>query len=150
MQHLHAILQKHHLRLTQPRMVVFAALEHATKPLAISAIITACPAVDRVSVYRTIDLFSRTGIVVSTLHGWKQRYELAAPFRPHHHHLICTQCGRIIDIHSKKLEYIVAYIAARHQFEAHAHTFEIKGLCHNCHESSQASDSSSIPTHPEA
>lgn len=120
------------LRVTAPRLKVFDILEKATAPLSIADIIRMCPSVDRVSIYRTIDLFTRQGITVGIAHGWKQHYELAAPFRPHHHHLLCIKCGATAEVHSKELEEIVARIASKHNFSSSAHTFEITGLCKKC------------------
>lgn len=95
-------------------------------------IIVACPGVDRVSIYRTLDLFASLNVAEIVPLGWKQRYELTSPFKPHHHHLYCVNCGMLIDIHSQKLEQLVAAIAREHEFAPSEHKFEISGLCSHC------------------
>lgn len=126
-------LSDHHLRATAARLSIFRALESAAEPLSIVEIIKHTPNVDKVSVYRTIDLLARHGIVTTVNHGWKQRYELADPFRPHHHHTVCTRCRTVSEIHSQQLEEVISAIASRQSFTPSSHTFEIKGICQNCH-----------------
>ncbi|RYG94537.1 transcriptional repressor, partial [archaeon] len=96
---LETVFAKEGYRLTSPRRAVFDVLHSSESPLAIAVIIKACPDVDRVSIYRTLELFTRLGITEIIPFGWKQRYELTSPFKPHHHHLYCTNCGILIDIH---------------------------------------------------
>lgn len=120
------------LRLTAPRRLVFDTLRSSTQPLLIRGIISACPSVDRVSIYRTLELFVELGIAEIVPLGWKQRYELTGPFKPHHHHLYCTQCGMLVDVHSQKLELLVAAIAREYHFTPSEHTFEVSGMCAGC------------------
>ncbi|HMH70669.1 MAG TPA: Fur family transcriptional regulator [Candidatus Saccharimonadales bacterium] len=125
-------LANNSLRTTRPRIVIFEVFERAAKPLSTTEIIRQCPEVDKVSVYRTIALFLKLHIIESTAHGWKQHYELATPFRPHHHHLFCTRCKNIVEIHSDALEHVIHIIASERTFQPTGHTFEISGLCKSC------------------
>ena len=127
-----AILTHHGLRVTSPRLAVFKALANTATPLGVTDIIKTCPAVDKVSVYRTIETFTRIGVAIAVMHGWKQRYELAEPFKAHHHHLHCTACGNVTEVHSDKVERIIDNITAEHGFRPANHTFEITGLCSAC------------------
>lgn len=127
-----AILTHNQLRLTQPRRKVFMTLHDSDEPLSASAIAKQCAGVDRVSVYRTLELFTTLNIATVVPVGWKRRYELTSPFKPHHHHLSCTNCGALIDVHSGKLEQLVASIAAEYGFAATEHKFEVSGLCATC------------------
>lgn len=134
-----SILKAAGLRSTAPRKDVFAILKKATDPLTATEIIRLLPNTDKVSVYRTIDTFLRLGVVTTVPRGWKPYYELAAPLKPHHHHLFCTSCSRLIDIHAPKAEEAISAIAALHQFSAQAHTLEISGICQTCRATSPAS-----------
>lgn len=126
------ILSDRKFRLTKPRQAIFETLKKSDRPLSYQELTTANLGIDKVSVYRTIDLFIRLGVVMSVPHGWKQRYELAAPFRPHHHHLLCSECNVVQGIQSDELEKIIQVIGGRHKFQVTGHTFEITGLCRNC------------------
>jgi Fe2+ or Zn2+ uptake regulation protein len=120
------------LRLTEPRRRVFKVFINTTKPLTITEVIERCPQVDRVSVYRTVDLFRKLRVIDTVMVGWKQYYELAAPFTEHHHHIYCRDCGMVKEIHSKALEAIVQDIAEKHGFASVEHGFEITGQCEKC------------------
>jgi len=126
------VLADHGLRATTPRLAVFAALANTATPLSVADIIKICPKVDKVSIYRTIEVFTRIEVVTIVMHGWKQRYELAEPFKPHHHHLHCTACGMVLETHSDQIEHLINAISDKHEFHPIAHTFEITGLCRAC------------------
>ncbi len=133
---LEVIFAKQQLRMTTPRRKVFDVLHDSTVPLSVAALANRCANVDRVSIYRTIELFVELGIAEAVPLGWKQRYELTSPFKAHHHHLYCTNCNSLTDIHSKKLEQLVAAIARDYQFTPIEHKFEVSGLCHVCNKQS--------------
>lgn len=128
------ILATADLRQTKPRATIFDALKTSHAPMSIVDIINKCPSVDKVSVYRTIALFMKLDIITSVPHGWKHLYELSSPFKPHHHHLTCTQCGALIEIHSQKLESIIADLTHDHQFSPTGHHVEVTGICAVCKE----------------
>jgi len=126
------IFARESLRMTTPRMAVFETMQSAETPLSIGDIVRKCPAIDRVSIYRTIDLFITLDIAEVVTVGWKKQYELTSPFLSHHHHLFCTNCGSLIDIHSKKLEQAIAAVARDYDFTPSEHKFEVSGLCKKC------------------
>ena len=129
---LETLFAQKQLRLTTPRKAVFRILHETKEPLSAPSIAAKCQSIDRTSVYRTIKIFGQLGIIKSVQIGWRQRYELADPFKSHHHHLSCSSCGQLIDLHSTKIERIVSTIASEHNFKATDHSFEIRGLCKNC------------------
>lgn len=129
---LETLFARQGLRLTTPRKTVFQTLYASKHPLMIKDIVKSCPSIDRVSIYRTLELFVELAIVEIVPMGWKQRYELTSPFKPHHHHLYCTNCGTLIDVHSQKLELLVAAIAREYGFHPTEHKFEVSGLCADC------------------
>lgn len=122
----------HHV--TQPREVVFTLLLNSPSPQSMSELIAkASGQVDRVSVYRNIELFEELGIVHRIYVGWKYKLELSDQFLAHHHHLICLNCGKVIDIEDEKhLEEFTAEVAKRFGFQPRGHQFEIDGYCKEC------------------
>lgn len=126
------VLENHKLRVTKPRLAIFDTLRTASRPLSEVEIVAQTSTVDPVTVYRTIELFLKLEVVVGVAHGWKQRYELASPFRPHHHHILCMECGVIEEISSEKLEQFIHHLADEHAFRVTGHTFEVTGLCKSC------------------
>src|SRR5687767_10640963 len=49
---------------------------------------------DRASVYRTVELFEKLGIINRLQIGWKYKLELSEAFAGHHHHATCMECGK--------------------------------------------------------
>lgn len=89
--------------------------------------------IDRVSVYRNIDLFEKLGIVKRIYTGWKYKIELTDTFVPHHHHLSCTICGAVTDIEDEAhIDSFISAVAQKFGFTAQSHQFEIEGVCSSC------------------
>lgn len=129
-----SILSEQSLRVTKPRVAVFEALERASEPVSLRSLVEALPGIDRVSIYRTLELFEQLRIITVVHIGWKKRYELAAAHQQHHHHhLVCTQCGSITEINSERLEDVIYTLTGSHGFTPTGHTFEITGICNTCH-----------------
>ena len=132
MEHLEKFFNENKLRLTEPRRDVFRILEARDQPLTLGEIIKSSQFAERTSVYRTLQLFTKLGIVDLVQVGWKQRYELADPFKPHHHHLVCVKCGELVDLDSSKLEKLVNKLAGAHNYTLTAHHVELQGICNKC------------------
>lgn len=133
MSEINDLLARNNLRATRPRLDVFAALQQAGEPLSIRELVELSPASDRVSIYRTLELFERLNIITVVHVGWKKRYELSSAYQKHHHHhLVCTHCGNITEINSERLEDVIYTLTGAHGFTPTGHTFEITGICMQC------------------
>lgn len=89
--------------------------------------------VDRVSVYRNIELFEKLGIVHRIYVGWKYKLELSDQFIAHHHHLSCLNCGKIIDIEDEiHIDDFIQEVADKFGFKPRRHQFEVDGYCKDC------------------
>lgn len=129
---LRATLKQHGQSLTEPRRQIFEAL-YGKEPQTLRELTLACSAIDRTSVYRTVALFERLGIVRRLPIGWKYKLELTDAFSRHHHHLTCLRCERIISFDERpELANELAVIARRHDFQMQDHQVEIQGLCERC------------------
>lgn len=127
-----AVLRRQSLRVTASRREVFAILSIATHPLSLREIAERCPAIDRSSVYRTIDAYVGVGIVKAVHIGWKKQYELTELFSPHHHHFHCTVCDRLTHVSDRELEDVIEAVSKRYSFKLSSHHFEIEGICQVC------------------
>ena len=86
----------------------------------------------RASVYRTINLLCECGLVekvMQTEHG--ALYEIALG-TPHHDHMLCIECGRIIEFFSGDLERIQEDLCVKQGFQGVSHSLEIRGYCKKC------------------
>jgi len=132
MNQLEQLLKAHKYRRTKPREAVFELLNDTAAPLSLTQIRKSLPGLERTSLYRTLDLFERLDVITIIHVGWKKRYELADPFKPHHHHLVCTTCQKVTAVHPPELEQLIAQLSNKHGFAAQNHHFEIRGVCHKC------------------
>lgn len=119
--------------MTDAREATFKLLI-SPEPQSISQILAkASGKVDRVSVYRNIEVFEKLGIVHRIYVGWKYKIELSDEFIAHHHHLSCLGCGKIIDIEDEKhIDDFIQEVAKKFGFEPRRHQFEVDGYCKDC------------------
>ena len=90
-------------------------------------------AIDKVTLYRALESMVASGVVreVDFRHG-HVHYELQAS-RKHHHHIVCTSCGRVEDVNCKT-EPFVKQVAknAKNFSRVDDHSMEFFGLCNTC------------------
>jgi len=88
--------------------------------------------VSRATIYRTLELFQQEGLIEKVeLGGENSRYECIS-HRPHHDHLICVNCGKVIEIQSPVLEEHKEKVCRSHHFLPRSHTLQILGYCRSC------------------
>lgn len=86
----------------------------------------------RATVYNTLDLLVSCGLISKYRFGESQsRYEKAFG-RPRHDHMICLECGEIIEFLTPKLEAIQREVCRRKNFEPRNSTLQIFGVCSRC------------------
>lgn len=93
------------------------------------------------TVYRTIPLLIEAGLIQPALmsRGDGQRYESSFE-REHHDHLICQQCGHVVEFRSDAIEALQREVAEVHGFELTAHVHELVGRCTACRKARRARD----------
>jgi len=95
-------------------------------------LITGGVKVSKATVYNTLELLQNCGLVSRYRFAENtSRYEKAFG-RPHHHHLICLECGDIIEFVSDKLERIQNEVCSEKDFKAQSTTLQIFGSCSRC------------------
>ena len=88
--------------------------------------------IGKVTVFRTLKLLEECGLVerVTDSHG-KPRYEVEMD-RPHHDHLICLNCGTIMEIQWPEVERIQEKVSKKIGFTITYHRHELFGRCKEC------------------
>ncbi len=88
--------------------------------------------ISRATIYRTLDLLVKSSLVLKTqLKNGAYIYEHSAD-APHHDHLICNMCGKIIEFHSHQIELLQNQIAKENEFKITGHSLRIYGICKEC------------------
>jgi Fur family ferric uptake transcriptional regulator len=92
------------------------------------------PGIGYATVYRTIKLLSHAGLAAGRSFGnGFARYEPSAQSE-HHDHLICRNCGKIVEFENDRIEALQKAVAREHGFQVTEHTMELYGICGNCRE----------------
>ena len=118
---------------TQARKIVFKALARSSTAVSMNELITLCEKIDRVSVYRTIEIFEKIGVVQRVQIGWKYKIELGDAFKSHHHHMTCNRCGLVIEFDEpNSLDDELRELNKKYGFATTQHTLELRGICRAC------------------
>ena len=116
---------------TKPRKIVFEAL-YAFGLQTMNQLIDRCDSCDRASVYRAVETLESIGAVQRVQQGFKYKLELSDSFLPHHHHIVCSGCGKSADIEQARLENLLEDIARNEDFILVSHKIELSGICSRC------------------
>jgi Fur family ferric uptake transcriptional regulator len=132
-------------RLTIPRQSILNVLSSTSKHLSAEEIYMAVhrlhPNIGLTTVYRTLELLVQMGLLSKYDFGdGRARYELFEGPKGirHHHHLVCTDCGRVIDytdfIDKEKelLSQTEKGLSKKFNFKIKDHLIQFYGLCDRC------------------
>ena len=122
-------------RLTPQRMLVLAAIEnsehHISAEEIYAQVVDKYPHVNISTVYRTLELLNRLGLVTETdLGGGRVRYH--PDDKGHHHHLVCQECGKVIDLDESVLSSLKDVLFREYKFSADLRHLAIFGHCADC------------------
>jgi len=123
-------------KLTHARLTVLDALEGGGGHMTSTEILEQVEALDatigRASVFRALDLFTRLSIVRPTyIHSSATPTYVLMP-DGHHHHIICTQCSRVIEFEDCGLGSLTRTLEDRLGVRLTGHLLEFYGLCAEC------------------
>ena len=130
-----SVLSEQGYRLTPQRLMILSAVENSDDHISAeeihAQIIAKYPNVNISTVYRTLELLKRLGLVTETdLGEGRVRYHPAD--KGHHHHLVCQECGAIIDLDESLLYPLKSALLQEYRFSADLRHLAIFGRCANC------------------
>ena len=136
--HLQAELTARGVRMTQQRRTILSIIEPAKPHLDASQILRRAKkldsSVDRVTVYRTLSLLKRHGLVdeLDLLHlrGHSHFYERRA--QRDHLHMACLRCGKIMEFESSLFERLKGQVERECRFHIVVTRVEMGGYCTDC------------------
>lgn len=129
-------MAKKGLRSTAQRRLVtdtfFISSGHFSVEELLAVVRRADPKVGYATVYRTLKLLAESGLAYERHFGdGLTRYEIAHQ-ETHHDHLICQECGLIVEFEEPKIEKLQDQIAKTYGFTLRSHRHELYGLCKDC------------------
>ncbi len=129
------LLRKKGYKITPQRRAVLTALDTCGKfPTAqqiLEAVRKMQPDVSLDTIYRNLTLLTELDLVHEVYRSSGNVYEIVRPGH-HHHHLVCTECGKTECIDICPMNELYEKEAAKRGFLVTGHIFEFYGLCWSC------------------
>lgn len=127
------LLKKHGYKYTNKRELMMDIFLQESRYLSAKEVLDRMqgdfPGLSFDTVYRNISIFERLGIIEGTEWDGERRYRFHCNRDSHHHHIICTKCGRTREIQVCPMNGI---FGEPDNFEITGHKFEIYGICADC------------------
>jgi Fur family ferric uptake transcriptional regulator len=131
-----ALLRSRGRRLTKQRRQIWDVLvaepdAHLSADDVVELVRRDMPGIDASTVYRTLDLLVREGLVHRTDLG--AGHAFFEPAREHlHHHVVCTRCGSVTHVHDDELGDVRERLERTTGYELAADELVFFGLCSTC------------------
>jgi Fur family peroxide stress response transcriptional regulator len=127
------VIRGHGYRATPQRLAIYDALHesgsHPTAQDIHQTVLERDPSVSLATVYKTLQLFVELGLAGEMGFRDQTHYD---PEMEYHVHLVCTNCGKIEDLHVDELERFMSQIEEETEFEITGRRFDMYGLCSDC------------------
>jgi Fur family ferric uptake transcriptional regulator len=136
-------LQAGGYRLTRARQAIFQALVdsggHVSADDIAEVVRREAPNVGRMTVYRTLDLLRQLGLVQPVYQGTGAAHYILMD-EGHHHHLVCSQCDRVVEFEECIAQEMSNLLGERFDFQIQGHLLEFYGLCPACQSTQNGGD----------
>ena len=125
-------------RYTAGRRAIISVLVSVGHPVSIGDIGDQLPGLPRSSAYRHLTDLESLGLVRRVAAGDEfTRFELAEDLTEHHHHLLCTSCGKVTDVTlppglEQDMTAAISQLAGTEGFHPRSHRLDIVGTCADC------------------
>ena len=130
------LLKQHGYKITSQRRKILAAITRVHEHMTIAEIYDKVhqddPSVGLVTIYRTLDILAELGLICEVHVGGNCRSYLMRRPIGHHHHLVCSECGTVIDFTDCDLSGLEDRLSKDTHFEIEGHILEFIGRCQGC------------------
>jgi Fur family ferric uptake transcriptional regulator len=131
------IVKQKGLKYTEQREIVLSILIHAEDHLSAEEVYNEIKAkhtesnIGIATVYRALSFLEEVDLITSITFGSDgKKYESNA--KSHHDHLICTECGKIVEFLDEEIEKRQERIAKKNKFKITNHSMQLYGICEDC------------------
>lgn len=137
-----AILRKQGYKLTTQRRAVLKTIalsqSHLSPTEIYSRVKQEHPDIGLVTVYRTLEILAELGVICEVYTRGSSRSYLMRRPPGHHHHLICSGCGAVVDFTDCNLSELEQRLSQATGFRMESHLLEFVGRCPNCQKTAPA------------
>ena len=106
--------------------------EHQTPAAIYERVKSEHPGIGLVTVYRTLEILEECGLICEMHAGHSCRSYLMRNTSSHHHHLICSDCGKVVDFADCGLNALENRLTEKSGFKINGHLLEFIGECGEC------------------
>lgn len=131
-----AFIRERGQRVTAERLTlldeIFAQHGHIDAEHLLASLRSRGAKISRATVYRNLELLVECGLVHKQRLGRDRHLYEHVHAGQRHHHLVCAQCGRVVEFISPGIAALQTEICRAHGFRPERHTLQIIGLCNDC------------------
>jgi len=130
------LMKQRGYKLTPQRRMILNIIalshEHLTPATIYERVCQEHPNIGLVTIYRTLDILAKLGLICEVHSGGNCRSYLMRRPSEHHHHLICSDCGTVVDFTDCDLSGLEQRLSQETGFKVDSHLLEFLGQCQNC------------------
>ena len=134
-----AALRQHGYKLTPQRRavvrVIVSSQDHLTPANIYKKVRQDLPNIGLVTIYRTLEILAKLGLICE-LHAGDSCRSYTISALGHHYHLICSNCGTVVDFPGFELGGVERNLSRETGFRIDGHLLEFIGLCQACQKES--------------
>jgi Fur family transcriptional regulator, ferric uptake regulator len=128
-------LRKNYHKVTPQRILIISTINASKELLTPSALYEKVhqidPEVGEVTVYRTLNILSELGLICMIHTGENTHSYISRPLE-HHGHIICTECGKVVDFSNCNLDDLEKRLMGETGFNIQEHRLDFYGKCKEC------------------
>ena len=129
-------ISQNNLKITKQRRTVLKAFLECKNHISVEElynnVLKTEPKVGLATVYRTLALLTKSGLALEMDFGdGQKRYESTHNI-VHHDHMVCTECGKIIEFNHPLIEKYQEEVAKENGFKITSHKLDLFGYCQDC------------------
>ena len=129
-------ITEHKLKITKQRRTVLNVFleckDHVSVEELYSIVSEQEPKIGLATIYRTLALLTKSGLALEMDFGDGQKRYESSFMSAHHDHMVCTECGKIIEFNHPLIEKYQEEIAIQNGFKITSHKLDLFGHCSNC------------------
>jgi len=129
-------ITEHKLKITKQRRTVLNVFlecnSHVSVEELYSIVSEQDPKIGLATIYRTLALLTKSGLALEMDFGDGQKRYESSFMSAHHDHMVCTECGKIIEFNHPLIEKYQEEIAIQNGFKITSHKLDLFGHCINC------------------
>ena len=131
-----AELRGHGYKFTPQRRAVIQVIastqDHLTPATIYDKVHQEHPNIGLVTIYRTLEILDKLGLICEVHSGGNCRSYLVRRPSQHHHHLLCSNCGLVVDFADCDLGQLADRLSQETGFKMESHLLEFLGRCPTC------------------